>query len=61
MHIVRLNQEFDKQDVIWHSHKRYVRGNVHTNTIENYFSILKPGLAGVFHHVGPQHLKRYIG
>lgn len=31
------------------------------NTIENYFSILKRGLVGVYQHVGPQHLKRYIG
>jgi transposase-like protein len=58
---IRLNQEFDKHDVIWHSHKEYARGKVHTNTIENYFSLLKRGLVGVFHHVGPQHLKRYIG
>jgi len=37
-----------------------VRGDIHTNTIENYFSILKRGLNGTFHHVGPQHLKRYL-
>jgi hypothetical protein len=46
---------------VWHSHKEYVRGLAHTNTIESYFSLLKRGLVGVFHHVGPQHLKRYIG
>ena len=37
-----------------------VRGDVHTNTTENYFSILKRGIAGVYHHVSQQHLKRYL-
>jgi hypothetical protein len=39
----------------------YVRGDVHTNTIEGYFSIMKRGITGVYHHVSPQHLKRYLG
>ena len=38
----------------------YVRGDVHTNTIEGYFSIMKRGINGMYHHVGPQHLKRYL-
>jgi hypothetical protein len=33
---------------------------VHTNTIEGYFSIMKRGIVGVYHHVSPQHLKRYL-
>jgi hypothetical protein len=33
---------------------------VHTNTVENYFSILKRGITGVYHHVGEQHLHRYL-
>jgi hypothetical protein len=33
---------------------------VHTNTIEGYFSIMKRGITGVYHHVSPQHLKRYL-
>jgi hypothetical protein len=37
-----------------------VRGDVHTNTIEGYFSILKRGINGTFHHVSQQHLKRYL-
>jgi ISXO2-like transposase domain len=43
-----------------HSIGEYVRGDVHTNTIEGYFSILKRGINGVYHHVSPQHLKRYL-
>jgi transposase-like protein len=43
-----------------HSKAEYVRnGVIHTNTVEGYFSILKRGLVGTFHHVGSQHLQRY--
>lgn len=38
----------------------YSRGEIHTNTIEGFFSILKRGLVGTFHHVGRQHLHRYV-
>lgn len=35
-------------------------GKAHTNTVEGYFSILKRGLIGTYHHVGSQHLSRYM-
>lgn len=43
-----------------HSIGEYVRGDIHTNTIESYFAIMKRGITGVYHHVSPQHLKRYL-
>lgn len=43
-----------------HSIGEYVRGDVHTNTVEGYFSIMKRGIVGTYHHVSPQHLKRYL-
>jgi hypothetical protein len=43
-----------------HSIGEYVRGDIHTNTIEGYFSILKRGVVGTYHHVSQQHLKRYL-
>lgn len=43
-----------------HSKKEYVRGDVHTNTVEGYFSILKRGIVGTFHNVSEQHLQRYV-
>lgn len=49
-----------KHEVINHSIKEYVRGNVHTNTIEGVFSILKRGLIGTYQHVSEQHLQRYV-
>lgn len=46
--------------VICHSQKEYVNGRIHTNTIEGYFSILKRGITGVYQHVSPKHLNRYL-
>jgi len=43
-----------------HKRKEYVRGEVYTNTIEGFFSILKRGLDGVYQHVSKKHLKRYL-
>jgi transposase-like protein len=55
-----LGRLFDKHESVNHSIGEYVRGNVHTNTIEGYFSIMKRGINGVYHHVSQQHLKRYL-
>jgi len=57
----RSGQYFTSHQSVQHKHGEYARGPIHTNTIENYFSILKRGLVGTFHHVGARHLKRYIG
>src|SRR5205823_296391 len=38
----------------------WVRGDVHTNTAENFFSVLKRGIDGVYHHVSEAHLPRYL-
>jgi transposase-like protein len=46
--------------VVNHGKGEYVRDDVHTNTVENYFSILKRGITGVYHHVGEHHLHRYL-
>jgi transposase-like protein len=45
-----------------HSAEEYVRlgGFMHTNTAENFFSILKRGIIGTYHHVSEQHLHRYL-
>lgn len=56
----RVGREFPKHQSVNHSIGEYVRGDVHTNTIEGYFSILKRGIVGTYHHVSPRHLKRYL-
>lgn len=56
----RVGKSFTNHATVNHSIGEYVRGDAHTNTIEGYFSILKRGINGVYHHVSPQHLKRYL-
>jgi transposase-like protein len=51
---------FRSHDVVNHGAGEYVRGDAHTNTVEGYFSILKRGIIGTFHHVSPHHLQRYV-
>lgn len=53
-------QEFAKHDTVKHSAKEYVRGDVHSNTIENVFSVFKRGMVGVYQHCGEAHLHRYL-
>ena len=58
----KTDREFQGHGTVNHSIDEYVRGNFwHTNTVENYFSIFKRGVNGVYHHVSPAHLKRYLG
>ncbi len=42
-----------------HSKGEYVKGGFHTNGIENFWSLLKRGIIGIFHQVSPWHLQRY--
>jgi hypothetical protein len=46
-------------DVVNHA-VEYVKGNVHTNSIENFWSLLKRGLKGTYVAVEPFHLTKYI-
>jgi len=55
-----LKREFADHQTINHSRHHYVRGEVTTNTIEGYFSLLKRGLTGTYHHVSKHHLHRYL-
>jgi transposase-like protein len=43
-----------------HSIKEYVRGQIHTNTVEGFFSSVKRGLNGIYHSVSKEHLHRYM-
>ena len=43
-----------------HSEGVYVSGNVHTNTIEGFWSLTKRGIGGVFHSVSAKHLQGYL-
>jgi len=53
-----------KHSQVNHNEKEYVRIEngecITTNTVEGYFSILKRGINGIYHHCGKQHLHRYL-
>ncbi len=55
-----LGWNFKSHQTVMHTAKEYVRGEVYTNTIEGYFSILKRGIYGVYQHVSEAHLHRYL-
>jgi transposase-like protein len=54
------DQHFASHETVTHSHDEYVRGDVHTNSAEGYFSIFKRGMRGVYQHCGEKHLHRYL-
>jgi transposase-like protein len=54
-----LAEEYASHEVVNHLDE-WVRGDVHTNTAENFFSILKRGINGIYHHVSEAHLPRYL-
>jgi transposase-like protein len=55
-----IGREFSGHGTVNHSAEEYVRAQFwHTNTVENYFSILKRGIVGIYHHVSETHLHRY--
>jgi transposase-like protein len=56
-----VGEQFASHRTVIHSINEYVRGDAHTNTAEGYFSILKRGIYGTYHHVSQSHLKRYLG
>ena len=43
-----------------HAGGEYVRGDVHTNSAEGYFSVFKRGMKGIYQHCGERHLHRYL-
>jgi transposase-like protein len=45
---------------IYHAEKVYVRGDVHTNTIEGFFSLVKSGIRGTYHAVSRNWLQGYL-
>jgi len=56
----RPGREFASHETVNHTEDEWVRGNVHTNTIEGYFSIFKRGMRGVYQHCSEHHLSRYL-
>lgn len=51
---------FASHETVVHSRKEYVRGDVHVNSAEGYFSVFKRGMRGVYQHCSEKHLHRYL-
>ena len=55
----KLNRLYDHESIN-HSKNEYARGDVHTNTIEGFWAIMKRSIYGIHHFVTTKHLQRYI-
>jgi transposase-like protein len=55
-----VGAEFAAHETVMHSHKEYVRGDIHTNSAEGYFGLFKKGMKGIYQHCGEKHLHRYL-
>jgi transposase-like protein len=56
----RALKTYYKHKTICHSAKEYVRSDIHTNSIESFWSTLKRGIYGIYHHVSKKHLQNYV-
>jgi len=66
-HYIGVGQEFARHGTVEHTADEYVRypedGDapvIHSNTVENYYSIFKRGMKGVYQHCAEKHLHRYL-
>lgn len=57
---VSVGGRFAAHETVMHTADEYVRGDVHTNSVESFFAILKRGIYGTYHHVSEAHLGRYL-
>jgi transposase-like protein len=56
----RVGAAFGSHEVVKHSAGEYVRGDVHSNTIEGVWSLIRRGVMGTFHSVSRKHLPNYL-
>ena len=55
-----LNKHFAAYDFVRHGAGEYGRGEVHTNTVEGFYSVFKHGMRSVYQHCKAKHLHRYV-
>lgn len=59
-HYKRVGLEFTRHGHILHAGRQYAQGDIHSNSAENFFSILKRGVIGTYHHWSAAHIHRYL-
>ena len=55
-----IGDEDTIHETVNHSQKEWVRGKVHTNTIESAFSLFKRSVVGAYHHISAKHIQSYL-
>jgi hypothetical protein len=55
-----VGQEFARHGHMLHASRHYAKGDIHSNSAENFFSILKRGVIGTYHHWSAAHTHRYL-
>lgn len=58
-HLAETSHSYDHRR-IQHAEKVYVMGDIHTNTIEGFWSLMKRGIGGVYHSVSRKYLQSYL-
>jgi hypothetical protein len=57
---LEVGGEFASHESVNHSQEEYLRGHVHTNTVEGFYSIFERGMKGIYQHCSEKHLHRYL-
>ena len=55
-----VKEHFAGHDFTRHGAGEYGRGDIHTNTVESFYSVFKRGMKGVYQHCSEKHLHRYM-
>jgi transposase-like protein len=56
----RIKDHFAGHETVKHVDNEWARGPIHTNTVENFFSVFKRGMRGTYQHCSEKHLHRYL-
>ena len=59
-HYKAVGREFERHGHMLHAGREYARGEIYSNSAENFFSILKRGVIGTYHHWSEAHIHRYL-
>jgi transposase-like protein len=57
---LEVGTEFASHESVNHGREEYVRGHIHTNTVEGFYSIFKRGMKGIYQHCSERHLHCYL-
>jgi transposase-like protein len=55
-----VGKEFARHGHTLHAGRQFAKGDIHSNSAENFFSILKRGVIGTYHHMSEAHMHRYL-